>query len=285
MVQRKSIGIPLLRKIMSYEIPPKSTDEKFLKAREIAGQRICDLMRTENGHLPENEDYRWIRGDLTWPSFDHFNFAYGNQIFSVLVDIVKNDMSSLNPREVENCVSSSEKYNLVPCRFRVDADSMKPLSAGWNITHLVSDVEIIPEALITKDKVPMSEWELHNFGIQIYRDTYIKLRGWTLLSYCDVVGIDPQMWIETEKGERCWVIIRCDLNTEDSQKEDWYEFEKKNPQLKGFDGYFGSFSPTQYESIDSKSKLRSTELQGESIINRCDLIEPNISGLKRIYVC
>lgn len=69
-----------------------------------------------------------------------------------------------------------------------------------------SRTPIIPEDLTDDVEVEMSGWELHNFAIQIVRDHIVNNIKGNVLSYCDVDGIDPQVWFEDKQGTRSWVV-------------------------------------------------------------------------------
>lgn len=36
---------------------------------------------------------------------------------------------------------------------------------------------------------------------------YIKEQGFQLLSYCDMPGVDPQIWFKNAEGKNCWIEV------------------------------------------------------------------------------
>ena len=254
----------------------------------MAGGRLQELFRHYGGRVQDQHDYRWIKADLTWPSFDHLTFAYRNQVFSVLVDLVQGGRSSLSVHEVKRCVDACTEHNLVPCVFPVDGRSFTPLKDGWNLSHLESRTPMQPQDYTDDIKVEMSEWELHNFSIQIVRDYIEKTMNGSVLSYCDVIGIDPTLWFEDQHGNRSWVVARNFALINGSESKDFKGIEKSNPQLVAYDGFFGAVSVASSEpmtaDLDAKLVPLSKRFDGSSPIYRGDGFYVNFKGLERIYV-
>ena len=273
---------------MSYQIDPQNPSEAFLKARNVAGARLQDQFKKSGGRVESQHDYRWIKTDLTWPSFDHLTFAYRNQIFSVLVDLVHDRQTSLTSQEVKRCIDASSDHNLVPCVFPVDSLSLTPLKDGWNLSNMESGTAILPEDCIDDVKVEMSQWELRNFAIQIVRDHIEQSMKGKVLSYCDVIGIDPQVWFEDQHSNRSWVVVRNFPMIHGYESKEFREIERSNPQLVPYDGYFGPVSLASSEpftvDLDAKLVPLSKRFDGSSPVYRGDGFYINFKGLERIYV-
>jgi hypothetical protein len=63
-----------------------------------------------------------------------------------------------------------------------------------------------PAALISDEKIEMTDWELHDFAVQVVRDALVK-QGRELMSSQGNPQIDPQLWFVGDKGPE-WVIVR-----------------------------------------------------------------------------
>lgn len=273
---------------MSYQIDPNEPSQAFLRARNTAGVCLQNQFKKFGGRVEPQHDYRWIKADLTWPSFDHITFAYRNQVFSVLVDLVHERRSSLTSQEIKRCVDACAEHNLVPCVFPVDARSFTPLNDDWNLIHLENRTPLLPEDYIDDVKVEMSEWELRNFAIQIVRDHIKKSIKGSVLSYCDVIGIDPQIWFEDQQENRSWVIVRNYAQLTGGEGKEFTGIERSNSQLAPYDGYFGAISVVSSEpftvDLDAKLVPLSKQFDGSSPIYRGDGFYINFKGLERIYV-
>ncbi len=273
---------------MSYQIDSNEPSQQFLQARNIAGTTLQDRFTAEGGKLAEPLDYKWIKAELTWPSFDHLTFAYGNQVFSVLVDVAERQGSSLTQKEIDRCSEACEANNLVPCIFEIDSESLHPKAPGWNLRHLNTGEQIVPAEVVTDEKIPMSEWELRNFSIQVVRDHLSNNEAKTILSYCDVLGIDPQIWFEDDSGERSWIVVRYFSAIQGNEKDQWVGFEKSNPQLQQFDGYLAAVSMASSEpflyDLDGSHIPLSERFTGKAPLYRGDGFYIKFDGLQRIFV-
>ena len=199
----------------SKEIDKVAPSELFIDVMNISGQFL-------HGKMVEVEDCSWLKSELTRPSFDHFSIAYKNQVFSILIDIRdENGNSFLPPEFLKRQLVESEKNNLIPCLFPVIVENMDASTArildnsNWNLFNSISGDCIIPENLISDNKIEMSQWELHNFAIMQMR-FMLKEKGFKIVSFQNVIGVDPQIWFVDLDGKNSWVVVRCsDINTDD----------------------------------------------------------------------
>ena len=272
---------------MSNQIDTNEPSELFQRARNVTGQTLQEQFKREGGKVEPSLDYMWVKAELTWPSFDHLTFGYGNQIFSVLVDLTDAGRSGLTKQEIDRCVEACAANNLIPCAFQIDARSMRPLSAGWNLSHLVTQKVVVPSEWINSDKIEMSEWELRNFCIQIVRSHIGESRG-EVMSFCDVLAIDPQIWFKDNSGNRAWVVVRHFPQITGDEKSAWIGFEKSNPQLSDFDGYLAAVSIASGEPIlksrDGAIIPLSQRFTGDAPLYRGDEFFIKFEGLQRIFV-
>jgi len=72
---------------MTYQINSSGPSRQLLDARNVARLALQDSFRREAGKVDPPRDFRWIKAEFTWPSFDHLTFGYGNQVFSVVVEL------------------------------------------------------------------------------------------------------------------------------------------------------------------------------------------------------
>lgn len=184
----------------SFVIDRSEPSRVLIQARNLAGSSLEKLFREHslNGR-PSPNGFRWIKSEWTFPSFEHFTFAYKNQIFPVFVELLVNGESIMLPNERIRFLDASRRYNLVPCVYKVDvapqssfvktksewfgngtvcksipnlnkpAKMLKPYSDGWNLFDLRNGKPINPEEIGTDERIKMSEWELLNFACQIVR--------------------------------------------------------------------------------------------------------------------
>ena len=271
-----------------YQIDRSEPPESFLKARNIAGSRLQEEFNKQKGRVPESRDFKWIKAELTYPSFDHLTFGYGNQVFSVLVDIVSGSQSSITARERDRFIKATSDNNLVPCLFRIILPAMKPASDGWNLIHAITGEEIIPAPGADSESISMSEWEVRNFVIQVVRNHIEHDKGFKVLSFCDVLGIDPQIWFEAKDGVRCWIVVRHLKQPDETAISNWVGLEKTNPQLKDYDGFFaGVFlasSAPVLRDLQGNVIPLSERFSGKAPLYRGDQFHIKFDGLRGIHV-
>ena len=136
---------------------PNPTKE-FLAARQVALHRLRHQFNLKGGRVSNgHEDFRMIRVDLTYPTFDHFSFGYKNAVFAVFIDFIDEQQNSLTPRRyIENLINVANDNNLVPCLFKIGLSDMKTLTDGWNLFHAVNKMPVVPEEIAGSNPIRMS---------------------------------------------------------------------------------------------------------------------------------
>lgn len=197
---------------MPYIIDRPDPDRQFLDDRANA------LVYTEKTALKaegiecrvtgKHKYFRWIKTELSYPSFDDFTFGYRNQVFSVLVLRADDRGRLINaPPRIEALRRECHNNNLVPCIFPVHFITGRPFFSGsWNLVNPFIKKKIDPAAMSSDDDVEMSDWELRNWAVQVVYD-HLKQEGLERLSFSDAPGIDPQIWFKDTNGKECWLEV------------------------------------------------------------------------------
>ena len=265
----KKMPVDLSQK--SKEVDNLGPSELFMAARDFAGEHIQQ-------YINSSPDYNWVKVEHTHPCFDHFNFKYKNQIFSILIDIKNPDGKSFMPPEfIKRQLNEAEKNNLIPCTFPVvinnpdepALNTMKTFGEGINLFHTITSNVIVPEDLGSDDKIQMSNWELHNYAIMQIR-MILKQKNVPVISFQDIPVINPQLWMIDNKGNKCWVVIRHYVgNEEPSMNQD--DLTEITRRCFKFNGYFCSvgFNPSK-ES-------------GDKCLYRNSVIETKINSFKTVH--
>lgn len=268
-----------------------------MEARDLAGFQIQDqfYIYNQGGKEISYDNLIWIRSDFILPSFDSFNFGYKNMVFSVLVELVNTSgRSFLNPNKRDILIKECHQNNLVPCLFKVVVKrkretynereqyhdqrnyQLRPLRMGWNLYDARNNKAINPLSLASDELVKMSEWELNNIAIQIVRSRLIR-EGYEILSFCDMININPQMWFKNEWGESCWIIVKHINNDEDMDFRKWLGLEEASPELKSYDGFF---APVRFSNLTNDADK---PIFDEDIFRGCP-VNVDYRGLQRVYV-
>ncbi|MBQ8848022.1 MAG: hypothetical protein IJ003_03675 [Candidatus Gastranaerophilales bacterium] len=227
---------------LMYDIDRPEPSQFFVDTRKLVGNWLQQRMNQIDGT-------RWIKGYLTYPAFEHLSFSYKNQIFCVVVDIIdENTKESCLPEETKSLlINECKKNNLIPCLYKVLVDNpknpayntLKQYSDGWNLFDARTNEPVIPERLGTDDFVEMSEWELNDFAIQIVRDYITDNLKLKILSYQNIVGVDPQLWFMDDNRKKNYVIVRYTMypNKDVKMPNNISGIQNK---CKGYDGFFAS---------------------------------------------
>ncbi len=227
---------------LMYDIDRPEPSQFFIDTMKLVGNWIQQRMN-------QIEGTRWIKGYLTYPAFEHLSFSYKNQIFCVVIDIIdESTKKSCLPEKTKNLlIQESEKNNLIPCLYKVLVDNpknptyntLRQYSDGWNLYDARTNEPIIPERLGTDDLVEMSEWELNDFAIQVVRDYITDNLKLKILSYQNIVGVDPQLWFMDDNQKKHFVIVRYTMYPNKDAKMPNNITSIQN-MCKDYDGFFAS---------------------------------------------
>ena len=96
---------------------------------------------------------------------------------------------------------------------------LEPINSAWNLFDAKTNEEIDLLSYAKEEPTAMSKWELINFAVQtVKRD--LQKEGNTILSFCDLLDINPQIWFKDIKGNRNWVVVKH------VEKEDDFDYRK-----------------------------------------------------------
>lgn len=219
-----------------YQIDRPEESKLFLQARDCMGRFIQSKMN-EFGGFSGPDGFRWVRKELTSPSFDDMNFAYKNKVYSLLLELQDNGKNLLPEKRKKIFEEVCKKNNLIPCIFKLDAKTLKPIEGGWNMRELGTDKEIDPMKLSTDKKELMSAWELNNFAIFcVMKD--LNKEGCKIMSFCDAPEIEPQIWFEDKDGKASWVVVRYCLYPQKPDEIKCMNAESIAAKIPQYNGYF-----------------------------------------------
>lgn len=234
----------------------KAYQEFLPTAMQIAGQVIQESINERGFKFP---DFTWIKTDLmAYPSFHHISFRYGAQVYVILIAIhgfqtpdgQDDDRIIVSKRDYDNLISESEKHNLVPCIIPIAARPQLPMIRNIHLINAVSEEPIILGEPCYG--VAMSEWEIYNMGISQVVD-YLRKQGYKIHKYCDVVGIEPQIWFEKD-GKTSYVIVRS--IPIGLRNKDFVIHKELLLKISDYDGYFADLQfANEHNNGDFEDKI------------------------------
>ena len=207
--------------------------------------------------------FRWLQTELCYPAFQHLSFAYKGNIYSVLFEFVDEMGNHIFLRDIKNQLRECEENDLVACIIPLSYETFKPLIFGNHLIYTETRKPVIIEE--RTGNIKLSPWEINNFGVSIVKD-YLEKENKKILSFCDVLEVEPNIWFEDEHGKRCYVIV----NTISSNNPEAVNFQLNQQSLLKLEQYDGYYAEVHIFSEDN------------SILYRDNIYEIDFKGLKYI---
>lgn len=174
-----------MRRIDTFEIP-----DEFQRAWNASGLHIESQVQGQ---------VSWIRAHLHQPLVDHLSFRLGNQIFAILIDAIRAGQRffPITQEGMATFLKWNKQANAIPCVLKMQFDDVSgesvPSLGEWGLTHAETWEAVRPFDLVTDEKIEMSDWELHDFAVQVVRDDLVK-KGVNVTSWQSILDLDPAIW-------------------------------------------------------------------------------------------
>lgn len=149
----------------------------------------------------------WLRAHLNPPFLEHLSFRLGNQLFFIQLEDVDDRLGTPgNPDGLLSIADGCAGHACVMPMRRVGAD-WEPTEPGWGLLDARTRKLIDPPALISGEKIVMTDWELQDLAVQVVRDELAK-EGRELMSWNGNPGVNPSLWFVGDAGPE-WVVVRA----------------------------------------------------------------------------
>lgn len=182
-----------------HDIEMHEVSDDFTRCWQAAGRHLQS--QTHDGQLS------WLKANLTPPFLEHLSFRMGNQLFFVRIDDVDGKVRGPgNPNGFRTIAEGCKGYACrMPMHF--NGSNWDAANPGWGLINDTTGKAINPIDLISDEKIEMSDWEIHDFAVQVVRDFITDKLGHQLMSSQGNPGVDPSIWFVGENGPE-WVIVR-----------------------------------------------------------------------------
>ena len=217
-----------------HEIEMHDVSEEFARCWQAAGRHLQIQMQGAASN--------WLKANLDPPFLEHLSFRLGNQLFFVRIEDVEERLRV--PGSRSGLLSVAESCGghgcLMPMRFR--GGIWTPDVMGWGLLNVRAAAERIdPVALVTDERIEMTDWELQDFAVQIVRD-HIAKSGQKLISWQGNPSVNPSIWFAGSSG-REWVVVRAARypRTMALPPSNWQQIVEHCASL-GAEGHFASVS-------------------------------------------
>ena len=183
--------------VTNYEIAPFEVTPEFEECWHSAGQHLNLRIRDSGAS--------WLRAEL--PVFrEHLSFALGNQLFFVqLYNVDEPTNGWWQSTRLSMAVEDANGIGcLMPMKLRDGA--WKPVEPGWGLIDMNSRLSLIPAEKVTEERILMTEWEIHDVGVQVARQ-HLAANGWTVTSWQSDIELNPSIFAGKD-GQLCGFVVR-----------------------------------------------------------------------------
>jgi hypothetical protein len=181
-----------------FEIPMAVASHEFAACWQAAGRHL---------HRQSELPLDWLRAHPNPPFLEHLSFRLGNQLFFIRIEDA--DQRVDMPGSRDGLLAVAAGCNGHPCimPMRRTDGAWSPTCPAWGLIHARSGEPVHPPGLITSELIEMTDWELHDFAVQIVREGLVK-EGRKLMTWVSNPGVDPTIWFHGDSGKE-WVVVRA----------------------------------------------------------------------------
>ncbi|AGK58678.1 hypothetical protein HYPDE_35033 [Hyphomicrobium denitrificans 1NES1] len=181
-----------------YDIQMHEVSDQFARCWQAAGRHIA---------AQAQGPISWLKAALVPPYLEHLSFRLGNQLFFVRIEDVDSELDV--PASREGLLRIAEGCNGYPCLMpmRLRAGNWLPEAGGWGLIDAHTGLAIDPVALVSDERIEMTDWEVHDAAVQVVRDD-LKSAGKKLMSWTGHPQVDPAIWFVGDSGPE-WVVVRA----------------------------------------------------------------------------
>lgn len=149
----------------------------------------------------------WLKAELTPPFLEHLSFRLGNQLF--FVRVVDVDEELVIPGTINGLKSVSEGCVGHGCLMPMKKmkGNWNVVNPGWGLVSLDDGKAINPVDFVTDEKIIVTDWELHDFAVQVVRG-HLKDQGFEIMSWQSNPEVQPAVWFVGENGPE-WVVVKA----------------------------------------------------------------------------
>lgn len=245
-----------------YAVNQSAPTREFELAWQVAGRHL----QAKGG-----EGLHWLRTTLSPPLAEHLSFRIGNRLFFVYVDCGSGVPA---PSSMELFLQVAEEAAALPAMLPMtrSARGYEPQLQGWGLRDAKTGHAIEPFELVDGSDVEMSDWEVHDFAIQVVRSV-LEGEGRRVLGSQPSPHIDPSIWFQDDRGPAYVVVRGTRFPREAAERPANFSAIAASCQQFSAIGYFASVSVANADQPTAKTTL--PLLRGHGLITR-------FSGLERV---
>jgi hypothetical protein len=180
-----------------YDVPMHEPSQQFARCWNAALRHI-------EGHA-QGATNIWLKADLNPPFLEHLSFRLGNQLFYVRIEDVDGRMEVPGNRGGLLTVADACNGHACSMPMHRGVNGWEAWLPGWGLEDARTRLPLDPPALITDEFIEMTDWELHDFAVQVVRD-FLLGEGRHVMSTQGNPQVHPSIWCVGDDGPE-WVVV------------------------------------------------------------------------------
>ena len=180
-------------------IEMQEATQEFARCWQAAGRHLQSM--AHDGKL------NWLKADLIPPILEHLSFRLGNQLFYVRVFDIDGQVKGPGNDKGYRTIADGCKGHACLMPMRNTPRGWETCKADWGLIDPDSGKTIDPYNLVNDEKIIMTDWEVHDFAVQVVRDQITNKLGYELMSSQGNPEVDPSIWFVGDRGPE-WVVVR-----------------------------------------------------------------------------
>ena len=227
---------------MIYDIPSPTLSKDYIEALKVAAEHL-EFMAARVGM-----ELLWIRADPHGPSLEHLSFFCGGQAYFVrLVDAAE---KAVFPGSKEGLLRIAKAYRGFACWMalrRLSVPGMAPWAPvlpDWDLWDIGSGGSIRPEEQALAEPLPVTSWELHDFAVQVVRET-LRRHRLEITAWNSDPEVQPAIWFKGASGLEWASVGECLGTPFQVPVPESLQEHASSLTAKGFRGWWGpvGFAP------------------------------------------
>src|SRR5262249_46176878 len=144
--------------------------QSFVECWKAAVAHINDKLKSADRPTLVGPFHVWYKANLQPPFLEHFSFRLGNQLFFVRLEDEVETMEG--PGTLDGLLRMGGAGEGFACvmPMRRGWGGWRPVIPNWAIRDARTGAVVDPPALVTDEPVEMTDWEIHDLGVQFVRD-------------------------------------------------------------------------------------------------------------------
>lgn len=183
-----------------YEIEKPEVSDAFVECWSAAVNHLTRMV--QGGQLS------WLKANLNPPILEHLSFRIGNQLFYVRVEDIERNIAGPGNENGVNIVALGCNGHACRMPMRLDGGKWRSDAPDWGLVEVRTGKAVNPVALVTDEKIEMTDWEVQDLAVQVVRDHVAQKLGHQRMSSQGNPKIDPAIWFDGSRGLE-WVVVRA----------------------------------------------------------------------------